>query len=308
MEQELRNIIDGMKAQLRMDIIGMRKMQENSPVSGERYTLPLEGRKIHMAYYPTPEKGKPLLIAFHGGGFLFGNYAVDNAMWIHLRDTLDVNVASIDYRKTPEYKWPSPVIDAYDATIYLKEHAEKFGFNTDHVSVIGCSAGANIAAAVCLYAKQKGENLYRYQILNYPYIDLDTDPDLKGEGSMSGPIMHVFREFYVEPEETKEITASPIFVTKEGAKGLPTAIIQTAGNDNLRFEGESYANILRGAGVDVYFANAAGMPHGYFEYGLGDEISTAYLEADLKEMLSEGSMSKAAIKALEFIKKNYKIY
>lgn len=305
MDQQMRTIIEGIKKEILSQIDGMRYANKVIPVSGKRYTLPLNGREIDMVYYPASRENAPLLLGFHGGGFLFGGCALDDSMWDTMRKELNVNIASIDYRKTPEYMWPAPIEDAFDATIYLQKHATEFGFNPEHISVFGSSAGANISAAVCIYAKQKGIFPYKYQILNYPYVDADTNPDIKGSGSLDGPIQQVFRELYLKPEDTKELTASPIFASKEDLTGLPTAIIRTAENDNLRKEGEQYAKMLENAGVTVHLSNAAGMPHGYYEYGFGDSSSAEYLDPYMKKMIADGTMHKGAAEALAFIKAYY---
>lgn len=202
--------------------------------------------------------------------------------------------------------YPCALEDAYDATIYLRDHAEQFGFDKNHISVFGNSAGATLAATVCLYAKERGEALYDYQILNYPAVDWATHYTEKGPGSLSGPINDVFTELYIKPEDAKKITASPIFAAREDLLNLPAAIICTAENDSLRAEGERYADMLRGAGISVSLSNASGMPHGYFEYGFGDAAPADYLGDEIKQLILDGSMHKGALQTLAFIKENYK--
>lgn len=306
MEQEMRTIIESIKQEVLSQIGGMRAANKVVPVSGTRHVLPLEGRDIDMVYYPAEREHAPLLIGFHGGGFLFGGCALDDAMWDAMRNALNVNIASIDYRKTPDYMYPCALEDAYDATVYLRDHADEFGFDKEHISVFGNSAGATLAATVCIYAKEKGEVLYDYQILNYPSVDWATNYAEKGPGSLDGPINAVFNELYIKPEDAKKITASPIFATREELTGLPAAIIRTAEIDSLRAEGEQYAKMLQDAGVPVYLSNAAGMPHGYYEYGFGDAAPADYLGEELKKLILDGTMHRGAAEALEFIRKYYK--
>lgn len=306
MEQEMRAIIESIKQEVLSQIGGMRAANKVVPVSGTRHVLPLEGRDIDMVYYPAEREHAPLLIGFHGGGFLFGGCALDDAMWDAMRNALNVNIASIDYRKTPDYMYPCALEDAYDATVYLRDHADEFGFDKEHISVFGNSAGATLAATVCIYAKEKGEVLYDYQILNYPSVDWATNYAEKGPGSLDGPINAVFNELYIKPEDAKKITASPIFATREELTGLPAAIIRTAEIDSLRAEGEQYAKMLQDAGVPVYLSNAAGMPHGYYEYGFGDAAPADYLGEELKKLILDGTMHRGAAEALEFIRKYYK--
>jgi len=269
------------------------------------YCLPLEGRSIDIVYYPAKNENAPLIIGFHGGGFLFGGCALDDHMWDAMRNQLDVNIASIGYRKSPDYMYPCAIEDAYDSAIYLKEHSEEFGFNPEQISTFGSSAGANIAACVCIFAKEKGGITFKNQILNYPFIDSDTDPLAKGRGSLEGPIMYVFNELYCKAEETRLPTVSPIFADKKQLEGLPKAIIITAENDNLRREGEVYANLLREAGVEVGENMATGMPHGYYEYGLGANQDSSFLPDDIIALMSSGAINKAAQEALDFIDSKY---
>lgn len=90
-------------------------------------------------------------------------------------------------RKSPNHKWKEALDDAYDTAYYLYEHSSDLGFDKKHIWVMGGSAGAGLAASVCLYAKQKNTNFIEKQILMYPFVDLHTDPVSKGEGSLQGP-------------------------------------------------------------------------------------------------------------------------
>jgi len=305
MDPKLRAVIDEIKKNVCEEAKKMNDANKIVPVKGIRYSLPLEGRSIDIVYYPAKNENAPLIIGFHGGGFLFGGCALDDHMWDAMRNQLDVNIASIGYRKSPDYMYPCAIEDAYDSAIYLKEHSEEFGFNPEQISTFGSSAGANIAACVCIFAKEKGGITFKNQILNYPFIDSDTDPLAKGRGSLEGPIMYVFNELYCKAEETRLPTVSPIFADKKQLEGLPKAIIITAENDNLRREGEVYVNLLREAGVEVEENMATGMPHGYYEYGLGANQDSSFLPDDIIALMSSGAINKAAQEALDFIDSKY---
>jgi len=305
MDPKLRAVIDEIKKNVCEEAKKMNYANKIVSVKGTRYSLPLEGRNIDIVYYAAKKEKAPLIIGFHGGGFLFGGCALDDAMWDAMRNQLDVNIASIGYRKSPDYMYPCAIEDAYDSAIYLKEHAEEFGFNPEQISTFGSSAGANIAASVCIFAKEKGGITFKNQILNYPFMDSDTDPLAKGRGSLEGPIMYVFNELYCKAEETRLPTVSPIFADKKQLEGLPKAIIITAENDNLRREGEVYVNLLREAGVEVQENMATGMPHGYYEYGLGANQDSSFLPADIIALMSSGAINKAAQEALNFIDSKY---
>lgn len=305
MDPKMRAIVDGIKAQVVEQVKKIRAMNKTVPVSGTRHILPLEGRTLDMVYYPAERENAPLLLGFHGGGFLFGGCALDDAMWDTMRKQLNVNIASIDYRKTPEFQCPAPVEDAYDSAIYLKTHSAEFGFDPEHISVFGSSAGANISAAVCILAKERGGVSFDYQIMNYPAVDNATDMGKKEEGSLDAPINYVFFELYVKPNQERDPLCSPIYATKEQLTGLPTAIIRMADFDSFKTEGFQYAEQLRAAGVTVYTDLAVGMPHGYFEYGFGTGMGQDFLDEGIKKQIEDGSIAKEAQKGLDFIKAHY---
>lgn len=283
---------------------GMREMNKVLPVSGERIDLPLKGRDVNIIYYRAEKPGAPLIIGYHGGGYLFGGSAMNDRMWSAMAKALGVNIASVEYRKSPDFGWREGLEDGLDAAVYLYEHAAEFGFDPDRIGVTGMSAGAGMAARVCLYAKQKGHDFIRRQVLIYPFVDAATDPAAKGEGSLGGPIMYIFNELYCDPSEAKNPLASPIFATKEELAGLPEAIVCLAENDNLRHEGMQYAEKLVWAGVQVHLRLEQGMPHGYFEYGFGENFKgeSDYLDDATKAMIADGRIPAGSQKTLEFIK------
>lgn len=302
MDPQLRAIIDKIKADMVAQAAGAHEANKHVPVSGTRHDLPLKGRTIDMVYYAAAEPNAPLLLGFHGGGYLFGGSALDDAMWCAVRDALGVNVASIGYRLTPDYRYPAPVEDAYDAAIYLKAHAGEFSFDPARMMVGGCSAGGNISAAACIMAKEKGGVSFTDQILIYPELDNASDPGSKGEGSLGGPMLYVFGELYLVPGRESEPCCSPICAKKEELEGLPHAIIVTADNDSLKAEALTYADMLREAGVPVDATTIEGTPHGYFEYGFGTAMGQDFLDEGIKAQIADGTIPAAARKTLDFIK------
>ncbi len=302
------SVLEEVKSNVIQEAMEMRRLNKVVPVSGERRSICLEDRTIDVVYYKTTNKQAPLLICFHGGGFLFGGCALDDYLWHSICKRLDVNLVSVEYRKSPEFMYRDALEDAYDATDYLIEHADEYGFDPERISVFGGSAGGNLATALCLYAKEKGNIEFDNQILMYPFLDIDTDPDEKGAGSLSGPIMYVFNELHCKPEESAYPLVSPIFATKEMLKDQPNTIISYAEDDNLRNEAERYARKLQEAGVQVAEKLSYSMPHGFLELGFGNDAvgSRDYLGDDVIEKLENGSIKAASIEMLEFIARNYK--
>ena len=298
--------LEVVKEQLMSDLPRLRAENENVVLKGTQHTIALVGRNLDMIYYRSKYVNAPLIIYFHGGGFLLGSCWMDNNMLSIVSEELGASIASVGYRRTPEYMWPDPIIDAYDAAKYLMRNYREFGFDINHVSLFGCSAGGNIAASLAIYSSQKKEYPFKYQILLYPYLDLFTDSKDKGEGNLNDDIMALFSSLYVKKCDAKISTVSPAYVSKEDARFLPETIMCLAGFDSLRAEGNKYGDILEEAGVLVHRCNIEGAPHGFFEHGLGDRFSNVLADELENTMLENGSLQEAAHKALNFIKLHYK--
>ena len=304
MDTEVRMKINQLKEIFSEQGRQMRRLNKIVPVKGERHAIELSDRSIEMVYYPADRENAPLLIGLHGGGFVFGGAALDDDMWVAVSKALGVNVASLEYRKCPDYRWPAPVEDVFEASCYLKQHATAFGFDPKQMWIMGCSAGANLAATSCIYAKQQGKDLYEYQILMYPCIDLVTHPAQKGnEGSFAPEVLLAFNELYVDPENAKNILASPVFASGEDLEGLPQAIVVVAEKDELQHEGIKYVHMLEKSGVPVSHTMIHNMPHAYLENGFIKDTSGRDLDSWTLECLKNGSMQKACAETLEYLKK-----
>ena len=304
-----REIIEQVKAAVCKEALEMRKLNETVKVSGRRMYITMPDRQIGVAFYPAENPDAPLILGFHAGGFFFGGSVLNDAMWKETGKQLGAAIASVEYRKSPTYQYMDAIEDAYDAAVYFQEHSAEYGIDSNKISVMGCSAGANLAAAVCLYAKEKGqESLFCSQILMYPFLDLATDPDSKGNGSLQGPVMYVFNELHCKPEEATLPLVSPVFAHEKELEGLPKAIICYADIDCLKAEGQKYAQMLREAGVQVKDMVARGMSHGFYESGFGkiSEKEMDFLGADVKEMIRNGKIAETSKECLEFVKRNYK--
>ncbi|MCQ2512055.1 MAG: alpha/beta hydrolase [Lachnospiraceae bacterium] len=303
-------------------------------VSGERRTLPLKERELDMVYYPALDgnefpisEKRPLIVGLHGGGFIFGGAALDDAMWVAVSKALCVNIASIDYRLCPDYKWDDSITDCLDSTLYLIDHAEEFGFDSNHISLMGQSAGASIATtsslainlvknnisldekfdASLLNNKKIGSINYDNVILVYPMLDQITAPDDKGPGSYSGIICYVSNDLHCNDENIYSPLVSPIVATEEMLKCHPATIIVYSENDNLRHEAEKYGKMLKDVGVSAKNYLAEGMPHEFFECGFKapSKFELQFLGENGSELAKNGKLKEGAIKALSFIKDNF---
>lgn len=302
-----KKILEEVKRNICKEAEQMRRMNKTIKIQGNRMSIPAKDREIEVVFYPSEKENAPLILGFHGGGFLFGGSALNDDMWRETGKTLGAAVASIEYRKSPEFQYLAALEDAYDAAVYFKTHAENYRINAEEISVMGASAGANLAATLCLYAKQKKNMFFKHQILLYPFLDCATDPDSKGQGSLMGPVMYVFNELHCKPEEAALALVSPVYASEKELEGLPHAIICYADNDNLKYEGQKYAQLLRKAQVPVDDMLSEGMPHGFYESGFGEmsEQDLQFLGEDVKRMILDGTIAVKSKECLNFIKDAY---
>jgi acetyl esterase len=219
-------------------------------------------------YTPEGDKPFPILVYFHGGGFVICNLDTHDALCRSLANGASCIVVSVDYRLAPEHKFPAAVEDAYAATRWVADNANRISGDATRIAVGGDSAGGNLAAVVSLMAREKGGPSLIYQLLVYPVTDLssvDTDSYREhGEGYiLTKDSMGYYRDHYVgRREELQNAYASPLLAQE--LKGLPPALVLTAEFDVLTDEAEAYADRLKKAGVPVKYTCYKGMIHAFF--------------------------------------------
>jgi len=249
----------------------------------ENRTIPGPAGPIPVRIYTPAGSGPfPMLVFYHGGGWVIGNLDThDNACRALTRRVPCVTVA-VDYRLAPENKFPAAPEDCYAATAWACAHARELGCDPARIAVGGDSAGGNLAAVVSLMARDKGGPAIRFQLLIYPATDgaLDTysHKTLK-EYFLTDKAVQYFWTHYVRSDaDRKNPLASPALASSH--KGLPPALIITAEFDPLRDEGEAYGAKLKAAGVPVTVSRYNGMIHGFFTMtGVLDQGKKAIEEA-----------------------------
>ncbi len=273
------------------------------PLQGERKILPLAGRDIPAVFYlASPDA--PVVCGCYGGGFVMGSAANDDDCWAELSGKLGVNLISVGYRKAPEHPYPNALLDVYDSIAYLRSHADLFGMKSEDWSVLGFSAGGNLAAAVCLLDSNRGFALHlKRQILFYPYLDLSTSPAQKGHPKEERMLYTLFAEDYCGGEDPKEEFRSPLYAREECFKGLPRAIVALAESDPLCAEGARYCCRLRSAGVRVDCFTAPDMPHGYVETAF--QQPGPYLAKKATEQLLSGQMEREKNRTFDFVRESF---
>ena len=226
------------------------------------------GVKLPVRIYTPEGKGPfPILVFFHGGGWVIGNCETHDTPCRALANGAGCIVVSVDYRLAPEHKFPLPVEDCYAATKWTALNAAGFGGDPKRIAVGGDSAGGNLAAAVAQMATDRGAPTLVFQLLIYPATDSACDTASvrnNAEGYLlTKDSMHWFWNHYLQNEnDGQNPYASPL--RGQRLSNLPPALVITAEFDPLRDEGEAYANKMKQAGVSVVHTDYKGMIHGFF--------------------------------------------
>jgi len=210
----------------------------------------------------------PVILYIHGAGWVFGNAHTHDRLVRELATKTGAAVVFPDYSLSPEARYPVAIDQNYATARWIVAEGASFGLDATRVAVAGDSVGGNMAAALTLQAKERGDIALRAQVLFYPVTDaaFDTDSYLQfAEGYfLRRDAMRWFWDQYTtNPAERAEITASPLRATTDQLAGLPRALVITAEADVLRDEGEAYADKLREAGVPVTAVRYAGAIHDF---------------------------------------------
>jgi acetyl esterase len=208
---------------------------------------------------------RPLYVDMHGGGFVLGNAFMDEAMNLEVAKRVGCAIISLDYAKAPRHPFPVALIQVLQSVDYLRSRSGEFGIDPERIGIGGHSAGGNLAAAACLKAKREGLPAFSCQLLDYPPLDLATDPFAKPRpaGCIPPSMAAMFNDCYVERETARDPLASPLFADEAELSGLPPALVILAGMDSLHDEGLRYAEKLEAAGVPVELREYPEAKHGF---------------------------------------------
>ncbi|MBA3248491.1 MAG: alpha/beta hydrolase [Pyrinomonadaceae bacterium] len=238
---------------------------------------------LARVFTPEGDGPFPVLVYFHGGGWVIANLDVYEPSCRALCNAAECIVVSVAYRQAPEHKFPAAVDDAYAATQWVIQNADQLGGDPNRVAVGGESAGGNLAAVSCLKARDEGGQLPVFQLLIYPVVNHAFDTPSYRENANSKPLsaamMPWFFKHYLENERDGDNPyVSPL--RAGDLSGLPPALVITAELDVLRDEGEAYAEKLRAAGVLTKAVRYDGMVHEFFGLVGGvDKAQEALTEA-----------------------------
>ena len=221
-------------------------------------------------YKPNEKKNLPVLVFFHGGGWVIGDLETHDKECRLLCNNGECIVVAVDYRLAPEHMFPAAVDDCWAALSWVKLNAASFGGDSERVAVCGDSAGGNLAAVIALLARDNELDL-RLQVLIYPASDARVrhqSYDENGAGFfLPMETMHWFYNHYlgesIGGDLSEDWRVSPAAAANHS--DLAPAYIVTCERDPLRDEGNEYAERLRSAGVDVKHRQFDGQPHVLFQ-------------------------------------------
>lgn len=244
----------------------MRPVVAELPIGGvENRTIDGKAGAIALRIYRPGTTGtKPIYVNYHGGGWVIGDLDTADAACRDIAMALDCIVVSVDYRLAPEHLFPAAVDDSYDALCWVAANTSALGGN-GKLLVGGESAGGNLAAVMCLRARDENGPAITAQVLLYPVTDADMTRDSyrrNGEGFLlTTETMKWFWDTYCPVDQRTHPWASPLRAIN--LRGLPPAIIATAEFDPLCDEGASYAGALANAGVSVTYTCHRGLIHDF---------------------------------------------
>ena len=262
-------------------------------VTDRELELPGGARPVRV-YEPWPrtdDRPLPLVVNFHGGGFVFGNLAQTDWLCGHLATRVKAVVVSVSYRLAPEHPAPTPYEDCWAAANWLQRRAGELGADGTRASVMGASAGGNLAALVAIAHRDRCREEadlapLEHQVLIYPATDLTLSSpsvlELPDAPLLTKDIMDWFGRRYLPQGRPDSISSadprvSPLFAADH--RDLAPALIVAAGHDPLRDDAYRYAEALTEAGVPTRLVNQPEAIHGF--------ISLPTMSADAGETLDE---------------------
>jgi acetyl esterase len=241
----------------------------DQPIGAVR-DLPVGDRRGRL-FVPSGATARgPLLVFFHGGGWVYGDLDSHDPACRFLAERSGVRVLAVDYRLAPEHPFPAAVDDVWAATKWVAENAAELGADPGRLAIAGDSAGGNLTAVVAQLARDAGGPPIRFQLLWYPATTWDpslpsftenADAPVLGTGAVAG-----LSRWYASHVDLKNPPATLAPARAENLSGLPQAYIAVAGHDPLRDDGKRYGELLATADVPVEVHNATSLVHGYLGY------------------------------------------
>ena len=230
--------------------------------------VPVEKGSIHVRIY-TPKTGKskyPMIVYYHGGGWVIATIDTYNASAQALAEQVDAVVVSVEYRKGPEFKFPTAHYDSYDAYKWALANASTFKADATKVAIAGESAGGNLAVAVSIMARDNGIKVPSHILSVYPIANYDFNTPSYNKYAdakpLNKPLMQWFFMHYLNnPAEGANYLIS---LVNANLSALPPTTIINAEIDPLQSEGKMLADKMQAAGVPVVRQLYIGVTHEFF--------------------------------------------
>jgi acetyl esterase/lipase len=243
---------------------------EKLPIDEEWITVPAAVGDVRVRIVkPVDCRGPlPVIVYMHGGGWILGNAATHDRLVRELAVGAKAALLFVEYPNSPEAKYPVAIEQGYATAQWaIREGASK-GLDATRMAVAGESVGGDMAAALTLMAKERGDVTFVQTSMYYPVTDAAMDTASYDEFEdgyyLTRKAMEWFWDAYTtDPAERAEITASPNQATVEQLVGLPPTLLLVDEVDPLRDEGEAYAAKLRAAGVEVTTVRYDGVVHDF---------------------------------------------
>jgi len=259
---------EGARADLRKSTLAVSARRIEGVEASETSIAGAERELAARLYVPTDssERGGPLVVYYHGGGWVAGDLDTHDQPCRLLARASGARVLSVDYRLAPEHPFPAPVDDALAAFRAAVADAERLGIDPDRVAVAGDSAGGHLAAVTAQQCALQSGPAPAFQLLIYPVVDLAEVAQSRftfAEGFIleKGNMEWYEALFVGEHSDRRDPRVSPLHAQE--LRGVAPAMVVTAGFDPLRDEGEAYARRLSQAGVPTILRRYPGYVHGF---------------------------------------------
>jgi acetyl esterase len=247
--------------------------------------IPGQGGDLRLRIYrPIGQGPFPVLVFFHGSGFVLCSLDTHDGICRNLCAGGHCVVVSVDYRLAPEHKYPAGLDDCVRATRWAADNMAELEGDALRIAIGGDSAGANLAAAAALHLRDHGGPALRGQLLIYPVTDYHTPgtasyrENADGYGLTRDTMVWFWEHYLQESAQAADPLVSPL--RAQDLSRLPPALVVTAEYDPLRDEGEHYAEKLRAAGTPAITSRWDGMNHGFFFWvGRVDKAGAAMAES-----------------------------
>jgi acetyl esterase/lipase len=224
--------------------------------------------RVRIVKPPGADGVLPAILYVHGGGWILGNAGTHDRLVRELAVGVRAAVVFVEYDRSPEARYPVAIEQAYATAQWITRQGAAEGLDASRLAVAGDSVGGNMAAALAILAKRRGDVTFVQQSLYYPVTDAAQDTGSYREFA-DGPFLTAkgmawFWDAYTtDPAQRAEITASPLRAGLEELAGLPPAFVIVDENDVLRDEGEAYARKLTAAGVPTTSVRYNGILHDF---------------------------------------------